>query len=126
MAQDWVRWLNTRRFLGEPEQVNILARLQTQNKPSLGAPDAPMSAEMSAFNIAVVNLPKEMFIPFVVVYCDYKPKPIKTIAYDLGIQAPAFYERAHHSAQEVLKVTRQLVVLNGQVRAEVEGFTAFD
>jgi hypothetical protein len=122
LAQDWVRWLDTRRFLGKPDQKNILAQLQMRNKASRGAPDAPMSAEISAFNLAVTSLPKERFVPFVVIYCEYRPKPIKTIAYEFGIQAPAFYERAHLTALEVLKVTRQLVILNGHLRNEIKDY----
>lgn len=124
LAQEWIRWLDSRRFLGEPAQKNILAMLMKDEnrRPARGEPDGPMSAEMAAFNLAVSSLPVGQFVPFVVRYCGYKPKPIKTIAYELGIQPPAFYERADNAALHVHSLMRKLVELNGMLRREIEDY----
>lgn len=124
MAQDWIYWLDTRRFLGEPPQKNILALMMQDKgdcKPK-GEPDGPVSAEIAAFNMAVSCLELGRFVPFIVVYCDYKPQPIKTMAHDLGIGRDQFYERAHSAASEVHAVAMRLVRLNSQMRKEVDEY----
>lgn len=108
LAQDWIRWLDTRRFFGRPEQKNILGRLIEKPRPSRGVPDAKLCADLSAFNRAVTSLEPAQFVPFVVVYCDYRPKPITEIAEELGIGRNQFYERAHAAADHVAKVARKI------------------
>lgn len=121
LAQDWIRWLNTRRFFCQPEQKNILAKLQKEQSPSRGEPDGEMNAEMAAFNLAVTSLPKEQFIPFVFVYCDYRPFPVKVMAHEIGIGRRTFYENSDKAAAEVLFITRKLVDLHNQMRSELCG-----
>lgn len=120
MAQEWLIWLNSRKFLGQPPQKNILLELAERNKVSKGAPDGIMSSEIAAFNLAVNALDAGSLIPFITVYCDYKPKPIKTLAIDLGIGRDQFYERAHKAALNVIKTSRELVILHGQMKKELE------
>lgn len=118
LALDWVRWLDTRRFFGPPEQKNILARLQGGGK-SGGEPDGVMSAEVAAFNLAVCGLEIGYFIPFIAIYCEYRPKPVKVMAYELGIQPPAFYDRAEKAAADVRRVTQKLTEMHKMMAAEV-------
>lgn len=122
LAQDWIRWLDTRRFYGRPEHKNILAMLMAERRPSMGEPDGDNSADLQAFNLAVTNLPVNDFIAFVVIYCEYRPerKPVKLIAYEQGVNSPNFYARAHRAAHEVLHIADKLVELNRQMRKEVE------
>ncbi len=112
LAQDWVRWLDTRKFLGRAEQKNILAKLIPPFHASKGEPDGPMSQEISAFNVVISGLDAGSFIPFIVVYCDYKPKPIKERAYQLGKSRDQFYENAHKTALNGYRTARQLVEIN--------------
>lgn len=122
MAQLWISWLDTRKFFAPPAQKNILAMMMQEPQASRGEPDGELSADIFAFNLCVVSLPIEQFIPFVVVYCQYKPRPVKVMAHELGIQAPAFYDRAHTSALKVLHDADRLVRLNTQMQNEVIGF----
>jgi len=122
LAQDWLIWLNSRRFLGDPPQKNILAAMMERNKMRKDAPNGPMSAEIAAFNLAVNALNAGQLIPFIAVYCDFRPKPIKTMADELGIQSPAFYERAHDVASKVYGQAMQLAELNKQMRREIEDY----
>lgn len=120
MAQEWLIWLNSRKFLGQPPQKNILVALAEKNMSKGMPPDAIMSAELAAFNIAVNTLDNGSLIPFITVYCDFKTKPVKTLAIDLGIGRDQFYERAHKAALNVIKTSRYLVILHGQMKREVE------
>lgn len=120
LAQTWIGWLDTRRFFAPPEQKNILARMM-QDMPSRGAPNGELSADIFAFNLCVVSLPVEQLVPFIVVYCQYKPRPIKVMSHELGVSAPTFYRNAHEAAMLVLSNTDKLVMLNMQLRKEVEG-----
>jgi hypothetical protein len=110
MAQDWVQWLDSRRFLGPPLQRNILAQFM----PSKAGrePNGPMSAELNAFNLAVASLDVGEFVPFVVVYCGIKIKPIKAIAADMGIGRDTFYERAHCAASKCIGLVRMQLRLS--------------
>lgn len=121
-AQEWLIWLNTRRFLGEAPQKNILVAMMERDKEKKPPPDALMSAEIAAFNLAVSALDYEHLLPFCAVYCDYRPKPIKTLANEIGIARDTFYERAHETALKVNRTAIQLEVLNAQMQREVADY----
>jgi len=123
LAQEWLIWLNSRRFLGQPMPKNILVMLAEKNLGGNPPPDGPMSAQMSAFNLAVNSITEDYrMVPFLTVYADYRPKPIKTLAADLGIARDTFYEKAHEAAAYVLRTARQLEELNASVQKEIAGF----
>ncbi len=115
LAQDWREWLRTRRFLCKPEQKGILARLIPDSRPSRGEPDGAMIAEMSAFNTSVTSLEPGKLVPFVWVYCEYRPKPAKTVAAEMNINRKTFYDRADTAAGEVERLTDKLVRLNREL-----------
>lgn len=119
LAQEWVTWLDTRRFYGPPEQRSILA--QFMPSVSKAPPNANNSTEIHAFNLAVCALPVGELVPFIAIYCGLRPKPIKCMADDIGIERAAFYERAHASAGSVMKTTRTLVELSEAMKREVFG-----
>jgi hypothetical protein len=110
MAQDWVKWLDSRRFLGPPLQRNILAQFMPSKTGR--EPNGPMSAELNAFNLAVSSLDIGEFVPFVVIYCEIKIKPIKAIAADMGIGRDTFYDRAHCAASKCIGLVRMQIRLS--------------
>jgi hypothetical protein len=110
MAQEWVKWLDSRRFLGPPLQRNILAQFMPSKTGR--EPNGPMSAELNAFNLAVSSLDVGEFVPFVVIYCEIKIKPIKAIAADMGIGRDTFYERAHCAASKCIGLVRMQIRLS--------------
>jgi len=118
LAMEWVRWLDTRRFLGQAPQKNILGLLQGGNRSGV-PPDARLSAELSAFNLAVTGLEIGHFVPFVVVYCDYKPKPIKAIAHEIGISRSVFYDRAEKAARDIQRTTQTLMGVHKMMQREL-------
>lgn len=120
LAQEWVLWLDTRRFYAPPEKKNILDRM-AGGGGGKEPPDAAITPELVAFNLAVTDLPMKKFMAFVVVYCGYRPSPIKVIANDHGINPSKFYERAHTAAHEVLHVADRLTELSRRMRVEMEG-----
>ena len=109
LAAQWVRWIDTRRFLAPPMPPSILAALIGGGRSS-SEPDGPMSPEMQAFNTAVVAQERELLVPFVVIYANVKPKntPVKKIAYDLEISTATFYRNAHEAATKIVSMTRRL------------------
>jgi hypothetical protein len=109
LAQDWLVWLNSKRFLGDAPAVNILAMLQPERSRSTREPDGNFSQELSAFNSAFNAQPLSQQIPFIAVYCGIKPYPIKTIAGQLGIERHTLYNRAHITATEIHRLMRIII-----------------
>lgn len=124
MVDEWVSWLDTKRFLAPPPAKNILELLQKRRGPVKLPPDGQMSAEICAFNLAVVAQPNHMLIPFLCVYAKAGDKPNKCYAADLGIDRTVFYDRAHKAASDIYKHHLALIDLNRMMQREVEGFAA--
>ncbi len=72
------------------------------------APDAELSAELHAFNLALKAQEDENRVPFLVIYCDLRKVPIKTLAHELGIHRDTFYTRAHKTAEHLVRMTQRL------------------
>lgn len=119
LAQEWVLWLDTRRFYAPPEKKNILARM-SGGGGGKEPPDASITPEMVAFNLAVTGLTMKKFTAFVAVYCGYRPSPIKVLAHEGGLSSSSkYYDRAHNAAHEVLHIADRLTELSRQMRAEL-------
>lgn len=118
LAQEWVLWLDTRRFYAPPEKKNILARMCGDDGVK-EPPDAPITPEIVAFNLAVTSLSMKKFTAFVAVYCGYRPSPIKVMAHEGGLSSSKYYERAHNAAHEILYVADKLTELSRQMRCEL-------
>lgn len=100
----------------QPPQKNILVALSEKLSTKGEAPDGSMSAEMSDFNLVINSVDDEHLLSFMAVYCDFRPKPIKAMADLLGVQAPAFYERAHATADKIYSQTVSLVDLHHKLK----------
>jgi hypothetical protein len=109
LAQEWLPWLYSKRFLGAEPSVNILAMLQPERSRSTREPDGNFSQELSAFNTAFNAQPLSQQIPFISIYCGIKPYPIKTIAGQLGIERHTLYNRAHLAANDIHKLMRVIL-----------------
>ena len=110
LAQIWIGWLDTRRFFAPPAQKNILAMMMKEQNPSKGEPDVELSAEIFAFNLAVVGLEADQLVPFIAVYCRLRPRPVRVLAEELHISRPTFYKNAHLSAIQILADTDGIVL----------------
>lgn len=105
LAYDWVRWLNTRRFLA-PQMPPSFLSLFLERMPSNGEPDGPMSPDMPAFNAAVMAMltqKPDLAFPFLKVYCGVPRGPVKTIAGNIGVSNFTYYDRAHKGAAEIIR-----------------------
>lgn len=111
LADDWITWLDDRRFFGPPPKKSVLAMLIEKNRSRGEIPDRPLNAELAAFHVAVVGLPQEMFLPFIRVYCGVPDAPIKALAYGAGIGRDAYYDRAHKAAYQVLRSMRSVLAM---------------
>lgn len=106
LASDWMNWYRSKRFFAPPGQKNILAQFMPSKIKD--APDAELSQELHAFNLALTAQEDQNLVPFIVVYCDYRPKPVKWIAHELGISRETFYTRAHKTAEHLVTMTKRL------------------
>lgn len=102
LAYDWMKWLCTRRLFGPPPPKHILAILSMPDS-SGEAPDAALSADMQAFHASVASLPDSIGRAFIRVYCGVPNTPIKTLAFEEGIERNAYYARAHQGASQALR-----------------------
>lgn len=103
LSDDWITWLDDRRFFGPPPKKSVLAMLIEKNRARGEAPDRPLNAEIAAFHVAVMGLPVESFLPFIRVYCGVPFVPVKTLAFEAGIGRDTYYDRAHTAAHVVLR-----------------------
>lgn len=111
LADDWLYWLMTRRFFGPPPSKNILAMMSDKSRPSREPPNARLSAELSAFHVAVCGLPDHLGAPFMRIYCMWPNEPVKTLAFDAGISRDAYYERAHSGAAQAMRNTKSILAM---------------
>lgn len=123
LAQDWIRWLDSRKLFGAPPSHRSLLGKLSEGSRNRGEPNAQLSAEIAAFHLAVCGLEIDYFVPFVVVYCDFSPdnKPVKSIAADMDIDRSTFYRRADQASAVVVSATRKLVLLHSSMRREIAG-----
>lgn len=121
-AQQWITWLNTRRFFAQPPQRNILLLLQGIRDQSRGEPDGIMSAELCAFNLCVKAQEDDYLIPFLFVYCGAGDKPAKCYASDLDLSLPSFYERAHKAATDIYRSHIKLIDMHNKMQSELSGY----
>ncbi|VVD74684.1 hypothetical protein PAQ31011_00804 [Pandoraea aquatica] len=98
-------WCRTRRLLAPPVPVGILARLQPRKFAS-EIPDAPMSAEMAYFNMAVHALSDELpecGICFTL-YHVHGFRPVKVLAAAMGVSTRTFYDRVQRFSRKALRL----------------------
>lgn len=124
ILHDWAHWIATRRFYAPYMPMNILARLQGGS--GLGRePNARNIPICAAWNLVMQqahNAEPEHLLPFLYVYMkSYRPTPIKTLAFYLGIDGDTVYQRAHAAAPKYLRQARDLEELSAKMQKEVAG-----
>lgn len=114
LAYDWIRWLDSKRFMSPKLPPNFLTLLMEQSGGA-GEPDGRMSKDMPAFNAAVMALidhRPEMAFPFLKVYCGVPRNPVKSLAGDKGVSPRFYYDQAHKGAAEVVRRMNLVLSLN--------------
>jgi hypothetical protein len=126
LISNWVYWLSTRRFYAPALPLNILAILQKDDRPSREPPNAFNDAMCAAFNLIIegaIQKDPQHALPFLYVYLkDYRPGPVKELAYALKIDADTVYFRAHKVAPVYLDKAKELAEMSAKIHREVDGF----
>ena len=94
LCESWVSWQRSRRLFGpKPLKGNILGKLSsTRAMPrNTGGPDAPCSAQLSAFHIAYTCQPDALDKQVFEAYYVHRIKPVKVAADALKVSQPHFY-----------------------------------
>lgn len=108
LCLQWQSWIKTRRlFAPPPPAPSILGRMQ----PHLirEAPDAPLSADLAAFDVAVRALPENRDkAAFLMFYRSRKRRPVKTMAADLGVSRVTFYAAVRRVRREAYSLSVRL------------------
>jgi hypothetical protein len=125
VIHNWVSWLRTRKYYSAPIPENILAQMQMDRRsrePHDHKNDA-MSASWNLVMSSAHTLEPENFLPFMYVYLrEYRPAPVKAVAFELGIDRDTVYQRAHSVAPKYLYQAKKLHEINAKMRREVAGY----
>lgn len=124
LIEAYIEWLRTRRFYAPPIPQNMLAMLAERNsKIQREPPNANNDAMCAAFNLVISSAPDAERLPFLYVYFKrIRPKPLKCLAADMGIDRDTVYQRAHAAAPKYLSQSKALADLNSKLQKEVEDF----
>lgn len=123
LLHNWIKWLSTRRFYTKTLSPNILAMLQVDRRPSRGEPDGRNDPLCAAFNLIISEAQDSERLPFLYVYLKaHRPRPIKALAFDLGIDSDTVYQRAHHAAPKYLSQAYKLQELHAKMQKEIEDY----
>jgi hypothetical protein len=103
MCLQWAAWGRSRRFFGPPPlPAGVLGKLtrKSSGKPSTGGPDAPLSPEMSALNLAIAAQPMDGPRTVFELHYLHQVRNIKLAASQIGISRATWYRyladfRAH-------------------------------
>jgi heme/copper-type cytochrome/quinol oxidase subunit 1 len=125
VIHNWVSWLRTRKYYGCALPMNILAQMQMDRRV-LEPHDHKNDAMSASWNLVMSSshaLEPENFLPFMYVYLrEYRPRPVKAMAYDLGIDRTTLYQRAHNAGPRYLYQAKKLLELNSKMQKEVAGY----
>ena len=94
LCESWGSWQRSRRLFGpKPLKGSILGKLSsTRAMPrNTGGPDAPCSAQLSAFHIAYTCQPDALDKQVFEAYYLHRVKPVKVAADALKVSQPHFY-----------------------------------
>ena len=117
LCESWVSWQRSRRLFGpKPLKGSILGKLSsTRAMPrNTGGPDAPCSAQLSAFHIAYTCQPDAMDKRVFDAYYVHRIKPIKSAAAALGIGRAHFYTLLRDFSRRVASAAQAIAADNAE------------
>lgn len=113
---EWARWHRTRkRFANLGEARNHLWSLAAKSLGGDGPPDAELSAELNALNIAITSLDARSQ-NIVMSYYLLQRAPVKILAYHAKLQRSQFYEALRHARRRAFDISQRFHV-NQSVRS---------
>ena len=124
LLYNWLSWIQTRRFYAPPVPPNMLMLMQVDRRGLKEPPNARNDALSAAFNMVLQGADVGYRLPFLYVYLkQYRPTPIKTLAYELGIDADTVYQRAHVAAERYYNEAMKMVEIRAKFNKEVDDNT---
>lgn len=121
LLYNWLYWIQTRRFYAPPVPPNMLMLMQVNRQAGREPPNARNDALSAAFNIVLQGADVGYRLPFLYVYLkQYRPAPIKTLAYELGIDADTVYQRAHAAAERYYNEALKMADIRAKFSKEVD------
>ena len=113
-CEDHTHWLVTRKFFTARTPMNILAQMQPSKNGR--EPDALLSPVHAAFHLSMMlwlDRDIKTYTCFLNVYFPKgRGKPLKTIAYDLGMHIDTLIEHAHKAAESIYWQAEATVKIN--------------
>jgi len=94
LCRNWAAWCRTRRFFGPPPLApGILGKLTAKGTGARrgGPPDAVLSPELSALNLAIAAQPMDTARKVFELHYVHQASPVKTAADALGISRKTWY-----------------------------------
>jgi hypothetical protein len=117
-CEAWRQWGMTRKFFIAPGAKSILGQMQPSKIGTV--PDAPMSEDLSFFNMAIHTL-ADMREPGAKCFIDFywhRVRNIKVEAAKMGITRKTFYERKMRFARAALSMSVSLRNMHAMGRAK--------
>lgn len=110
---EWAAWHRSRRLFAPPIPLSILARLRPQ--VSNEVPDAPLSADLSYFNLAVLGYKECTGKDALYYYYIHHLRPIKTVAEAMEISTSGFYKAMREVRNEIYVAHKRMMDGNIEV-----------
>lgn len=122
MCRQWAAWCRTRRFFGPPPlDAGVLGKLtrKSRGKPSTGGPDAVLSPELAALNLAVAAQPMEGPRSVFELHYVHQVRDIKAAADQLGISRATWYRYLRDFRTKVFAAHTRILEANLAVAASL-------
>lgn len=123
LCESWAGWVRTRRFYCKPSvPPSILGRLRSKGtgRSTSGGPDAVASAQLLAFNLAVMGQPREALDRQVFeLHYLHRVASIKTAADLLGISRPHWYRLLNAFRDRVYSASCEILSANLEAAREL-------
>lgn len=107
-CEDFAKWLSTRKYYAQSLPLNILAQMQPRRNGV--EPDAENSQLCAAFYLSLMlEISKDVKKATCFLYVFFpkaRPKPIKTLAFELGINKDTANEWAHETALNMFRLAQ--------------------
>jgi hypothetical protein len=111
LCERWAHWVTTRKFYAPPPLgAGILAKLSAKTRATQpGGPDAELSADLWALNMAITAQPMDMRRRVFELYYRHRVKYIEEVAAELGISKATFYRYRKIFANHVVAARHAVI-----------------
>jgi hypothetical protein len=106
-CQEWAEWHHSRRLFAPPVPKNILVRLQ--QRPTGEVPDAPLSSDLSFFNLSVLAEEESKGKLIFYLYYVHRVRNIKLVAENMGMGTSMWYRLLREFRAKAYKSYRRMM-----------------